>query len=56
MDHDASAPQTQDTTTTTKPKRKQGDRKGNLYPDKAYYVITEVEPVGEILEPKELRG
>ena len=56
MDHDASAPQTQDTTTTTKPKRKRGDRKGNLYPDKACYVITEVGPAGEILEPKELRG
>ena len=44
------------TTTTTKPKRKRGDRKGNLYPDKACYVITEVRPAGEILEPKELRG
>ena len=56
MDHDASAPQPQDTTTTTKPKRKRGDRKGNLYLDKACYVITEVGPAGEILEPKELRG
>ena len=56
MDHDASAPQTQDTTMTTKPKRKRGDRKGNLYLDKACYVITEVGPAGEILEPKELRG
>ena len=55
-DHDASAPQPQDTTMTTKPKRKRGDRKRNLYPDKACYVITEVRPVGEILEPKELRG
>ena len=41
---------------TTKPKRKRGDRKGNLYPDKACYVITEVGPAGEVLEPKELRG
>ena len=55
-DHDASAPQTQDRTTTTKPKRKRGDRKGNLYPDKACYVITEVRSAGEILEPKEFRG
>ena len=55
-DHDASAPQPQDTTMTTKPKRKRGDRKGNLYLDKACYVITEVGPAGEILEPKEFRG
>ena len=33
-----------------------GIEKGNLYPDKACYVITEVGPAGEILEPKELRG
>ena len=52
----ASAPQRQDTTMTTKPKRKRGDRKGNLYPDKACYVITEVGPAREVLEPKELRG
>ena len=32
------------------------DRKGNLYPDKACYVITKVRPTGENLEPKELRG
>ena len=56
MDHDAFAPQPQDTTSTTKTKRKRGDRKANLYPDKACYVITEVGPAGEILEPKELRG
>ena len=57
MDIEASAPQPQDTTTntTTKPKRKRGDRKANQYPDKACYVITEVGPAGEILEPKELR-
>ena len=55
---EASAPQPQDTTMnmTTKPKRKRGDRKANQYPDKACYVITEVRPTGEILEPKELRG
>ena len=56
MDYDASAPQPQDTTTTTKPKWKWGDRKANLYPDKACYVITEIGPAGEILEPKEFRG
>ena len=33
-----------------------GNVKGNLYPDKACYVITEVGPAGEVLEPKELRG
>ena len=55
---EASAPQPQDTTMnmTTKPKRKRGDRKANQYPDKACYVITEVGPAGEVLEPKELRG
>ena len=42
--------------TTSKPKRKQGDRKANQYPDKACYVITKVRPAGEILEPKEFRG
>ena len=41
---------------TTKTKRKQGDRKGNLYPDKACYVIMKVGPAEEILELKELRG
>ena len=41
---------------TTKPKRKQGDRKANLYPDTACYVITEVGPQGQILKPKEFRG
>ena len=41
---------------TTKPKRKREDRKANQYLDKACYVITEVEPAGEILEPKEFRG
>ena len=58
MDIEASAPQPQDTTTntTTKPKRKRGDRKANQYPDKACYVIIEVGPAREILEPKELRG
>ena len=58
MDIEASAPQPQDTTinTTTKPKRKQGDRKANQYPDKVSNVITEVRPAGEILEPKELSG
>ena len=58
MDIEASTPQPQDTTTntTTKAKRKQEDRKANKYPDKACYVITEVMPAGEILEPKELRG
>jgi hypothetical protein len=58
MDIEASAPQPQDTTTntTTKPKRKRGDRKANQYPDKACYVITEVGPAGEILEPKAFRG
>ena len=56
MDHDASAPQPQETTTTTKSTRKRGDRKGNLYPDKACYVIIEVGLAGEILEPKEFRG
>ena len=57
MDIEAFAPQPQDTTmnTTTKPKRKRGDRKANQYLDKACYVITEVGPAGEILEPKELR-
>ena len=35
MDHVASAPQPQDTTMTTKPKRKRGDRKANQYLDKA---------------------
>ena len=57
-DIEASAPQPQDTTTntTTKPKRKRGDRKANKYPDKTCYVITEVGPVGGILEPKEFRG
>ena len=34
----------------------EGIEKGNLYPNKACYVITEVRPAGEILEPKELRG
>ena len=34
---------------------KRGDRKANQYPDKACYVITEVGPAGEILEPKEFR-
>ena len=56
MDIGASTPLPQDTTTTTKPKRKRGDRKANQYPDKACYVITEVRPAREILEPKELRG
>ena len=57
-DIEASAPQPQDTTTnmTTKLKRKRGDRKANQYPDKTCYVITEVRPAGEILEPEELRG
>ena len=41
---------------TTKPKRKRGDRKANQYLDKACYVITEVGPAEEILEPKEFRG
>ena len=44
------------TNTTTKPKRKRGDRKANQYPDKACYVITVVRPAEEILEPKELKG
>jgi hypothetical protein len=56
MDIEASTPQPQDTTTTTKPKRKREDRKANQYPDKACYVITEVRPAGEILEPKEFKG
>jgi hypothetical protein len=44
------------TNLATKPKRKQGDRKANQYLDKACYVIMEVGPAGEILEPKEFRG
>ena len=37
-------------------REKRGDRKANQYPDKTCYVITEVGPAGEILEPKKLRG
>ena len=33
-----------------------GIEKANQYLDKACYVIMEVRPAGEILEPKELRG
>jgi hypothetical protein len=44
------------TNSPPKLKRKRGDRKVNQYPDKACYVITEVRPAGEILEPMEFRG
>jgi hypothetical protein len=33
-----------------------GDKKANQYTDKALYVITEVRPAREILEPANLRG
>ena len=57
-DIDVSAPQPQDTTTNSapKPKRKWGDRKANKYPNEACYVIEEVVPAWEILEPEEFRG
>ena len=57
-DIEGSAPQPEATTTnsTSKPKRKRGDRKGNQYHDKAIYVVTEVGPAGEIIEPKKIRA
>ena len=57
--NEASAPQPQDTTTTetAQPKRKRGGiRKPNQYHDKACYVITEVGPDGQILEPYTYRA
>jgi hypothetical protein len=51
----ASAPQPQGTITasTTETKRSRGDRKANQYPKAGVcYVITEVGPQGQILEPK----
>jgi len=58
LDIAASTPQPQATATNsgTKPKRKWGDKKNNQYPDKACYVIIEVEPAGEIRQLKCLRG
>jgi len=55
LDNSASAPQPEATKSSEKPKRKRGDRK-NQYPDKALYVITEVGPAGEIIEPAECIG
>ena len=58
MNNTNSAPEPQDTTTTSAPKRKRGGiRKPNQYPDKnVVYVITEVGPGGDIRKPEKMRA